>query len=122
MAQFVITSEAYENLPPSSVGNNSITIGYASVHVFTVANFTTETSPVYTDPENNPAAQLKILTLPAVGTLKLNNVAVNANDIIEFSDIALNKFTYESDASDTDGYSASFTFQIADSGSGIFVS
>ena len=125
MALFTITTTAYVNQPPSAVGDNSITIDYAATHVFTTANFTTETTPVYADPEGNPAAQLKITSLPATGTLKFNGVAVTVNDIVAMTGtaptVASGALTYEADPGTTTAYADTFNFEIADSGSGTFV-
>jgi len=83
--------------------------------------FSTGTTPVYADPENDLAYQLKITTLPILGEIQYNGTAVNINDIILFSDIALGLLTYIPDNADTDGDVQAFTFEVADAGSGTFV-
>lgn len=121
MALFTITTNQYVNQPPSQVGNGTASTNYGEVYTFTVANFTTQTTPVYVDPEGDTAAQLRILSLPATGLLKLNNVNVTINQIIPFTSIGSGLFTYTPDNNTTTSYNALFNFEIADSGSGIFV-
>jgi len=122
MALFTVTVQEKENLPPSQVGNNTVSTNYGEAYVFTVADFTTNTSPAYSDPEGDSAFQLKIITnLPSQGTLELNGTPVTLNQVISFSDIASGLLTYVPDDSDVTAYSIDFEFEIADSGSGQFV-
>lgn len=121
MALFTVTTNEYTNQPPSQVGNNTISTNYGVTKVFTRANFTTETTPPYTDPEGDTAFQLKVISLPATGTLQLNGVNVSLNQVINFTDIDAGLFTYVPDNGITTSYNANFNFEIADSGSGIFV-
>jgi len=118
------------NQPPAVVGDGAATIGYGETLVFTRTMFTTQTTPAYSDPEGDAALLLKITGLPAVDSnaktaqvfgIKLNGVAVQVNDIIDFSDIDLGLLTYVTDTSSFDGLATNFTFEIADVGSGIFV-
>ena len=119
MAFFNVTNTGYGNLPPTVVGDITINIAYASIqHVFTIADFTTGTTPVYSDPSNDAAETVKIVTIPTVGSLELNSVAVTANDEISAADIAAGNLTYDIDLSDIDSYiDSSMTFNVADSGS-----
>ena len=121
MALFTVTTNEYINQPPSQVGAGSATTNYGQVYTFTIADFTTETIPPYADPEGDTAAQLRILDLPTTGTLKLNNVNVTINQVIPFTSIGSGLFTYTPDNNVTSSYGVSFNFEIADSGSGIFV-
>lgn len=114
------TVGAEVNQPPSSVGDNSATTAYDTTIVFTVAQFTTGTTPAYADPEGDAADLLKITSLPAKGKLKLNNVDVVLNQEIDFTDIAAGDFTYVPDITDLAGDSLEFKYEIADAGSGIF--
>lgn len=120
MGLFTITTNAYENQPPNQVGNNQKTINYGNDLTFTIADFTTDTTPVYQDPEGDAASQLKILTLPTTGTLKYNNTAVTLNQVINFSDINNGLLVFSPDTTNTSTHSVNFDFAIADSGSGIF--
>jgi hypothetical protein len=121
MALFTITTSSYVNQPPSQVGNNTVSALYGTTRVFTRADFTTETTPPYSDPEGDAAFQLRITSLPSTGILQLNNVNVTLNQVINFTDIDAGLFTYVPDNNVTSSYDAIFNFEIADSGSGIFV-
>lgn len=122
MANFNITTNAQENLPPTEIGDGSKTINYSSTLTFTRADFTSNTTPPYSDPEGDAASLLKILSLPGRGTIKLNNVNVTVNQIISFDDIDAGLLTYESDPSITNQNTEGFTFAIADEGSSQFTS
>ena len=121
MAQFTNITEAYTNQAPTTVGDGTETTAYGNTIVYTRAMFTTNTTPPYSDPEGDAALNLKVITLPTIGTLKLNTVDVTLNQIISFTDIDSGLFTYVPDATNQNAYTATFEFQIADAGSGIFV-
>ncbi len=124
MATFTFNINAYVNLPPTSVGDNSITIDNASTYTFTVADFTTATTPAYSDPEGDNAANLKVLTLPVDGTLQFNNIDVTLNQIIPFegaTSITSGALKYIASQSNTAADVEDFTFEISDSGSNTFV-
>ncbi|TAL39131.1 MAG: hypothetical protein EPN97_02935, partial [Alphaproteobacteria bacterium] len=84
------------------------------------ASYTFSTSDFgFSDANDSPANTLlnvKISTLPSVGALKLNGVAVTAGQSVLATDIAANKLVYTpvANANGT-GYS-SFTFQVQDNG------
>jgi hypothetical protein len=122
MATFTITTDAYVNLPPSQVGDGTAGTDYGSTYTFTVADFTTLTTPVYSDPEGDDPLNLRVLTLPSTGELQYNSVAVTINQVISFSDIASGLFTYVPDNGTTTSYSDTFTFEISDEGSGNYTS
>lgn len=121
MAQFTISVDSYANSPASSVGDGSTSTTYGVTVVYTRADFTTNTVPPYTDPEGDAALNLKVTSLPINGELQLNTVPVTINQIISFADIDSGLFTYVPDSGTTTAYNASFNFEIADAGSGIFV-
>lgn len=121
MATFTVSINSYTNLPPSAVGDGSETTDYGITLVYTRAMFTTNTTPPYNDPEGDAALDLKVLTLPVSGTLELNSVAVIINQIISFADIDSGLLTYAPDNGIQTSHDVSFTFQIADEGSGQFV-
>tara|TARA_R110002124_G_scaffold62103_1_gene169998 strand:- start:9737 stop:10468 length:732 start_codon:yes stop_codon:yes gene_type:complete len=98
---------------PTQIGANGISALYGVQHVFTLANFTTETTPAYSDPENDPLSYVKILSLPSTGLLELNSVAILINDNISSGDISSGNVTYTPSASGL----FKFTFDIADTGS-----
>lgn len=111
---------AEENLEPTAVGDNSLTTAYATTIVFTVADFTTGTTPVYADPEGDAAETLKITVLPTNGTIQYNGLDININAQISFTDIGLGLLVFIPDANLAGGVE-NFEFEIADAGSGIFV-
>ena len=121
MAEFINTTEAYTNQPPVSVGDGAETTSYGTSIVYTRAMFTTNTTPPYSDPEGDAALNLKVISLPTIGTLKLDSVDVVLNQVISFTDIDAGLFTYIPDNSTQTAYNDPFDFQIADAGSGIFV-
>lgn len=107
-----------DNLPPSASGWKSISLDYGATHVFTVANFTTETNPPYADPEDDALEAIKITSLPAQGVLKKGVTPVIANEEITAIELGAGDLTYESDNTDIDGYSDGFMeFLVADLGS-----
>tara|TARA_R110002020_G_scaffold111196_4_gene256795 strand:+ start:922 stop:1578 length:657 start_codon:yes stop_codon:yes gene_type:complete len=121
MATFNINIDAQQNLPPS-IGDGARSTSYNTAITFTVADFTTNTTPAYSDPDGDAAKLLKILTIPSRGALKLNGNTIKANDIIEFKEIASGLFIYVPDAEATSAQMEPFTFAIADEGSLIFSS
>jgi hypothetical protein len=117
MATFTINVNAYDNQPPV-IGDNEITITFGSTKVFSVNDFTTNTTPAYSDEEADGPYKLKILSLPATGELRYNNIPVTINQEILFTNIALGLLTYIPDIVDLDGYNDdTFDFAISDLGS-----
>lgn len=122
MATFNININSQQNLPPSEVGDGSVTTAHATTVVFTRNDFTSNTTPPYEDPEGDAAELLKVITLPSNGLLKLNGANVTANQIIDFSDIDSGLLSYQPDPNTTTARVEGFTFAIADSGSLTFTS
>jgi trimeric autotransporter adhesin len=82
-------------------------------YTFSVANFG------YSDPHNNPAEPFlgaKIDTLPGLGTLTDNGVAVTAGEFISAGDISGGKLLFTPATYGTGNDYASFTFQVENSG------
>lgn len=124
MATFTINIGAAVNQPPSQVGNNSRTILNAATYTFTVDDFTTQTTPAYQDPEGDPAFELRITSLPTDGQLRFNNVPVTLNQIIPFQgtpSINAGDLVYVAEQNSPNADVEAFDFQIADSGSNVFV-
>lgn len=121
MAIFAITTNAAVNQPPNQIGNKTLNLDYNELYIFTLANFTNGTLPPYQDPEGDPAEQIKILTLPTVGTLSFNSGPVISGDELDLTDITAGLLTYQCDPADLDGYvDNTFTFDLSDSGSNTF--
>ena len=112
-----ITALAKANGRPSTIGANTLTNDYSTPITFTVANFTSETTPAYVDPEGDAANYIKILSLPDQGSLTLDGGAVSINDIITVGQISTGDFVYTPDDLNTDAVTTSFQFDVADSGS-----
>lgn len=80
-------------------------------HVFAAGNFG------FTDAaDGNALAAVIITTLPALGTIRLDGVAVTAGQEISALDIANGKLTYRSPADANGAGYASFSFQVKDNG------
>ena len=110
---------AYVNQAPTS-GNNSATIAHASTKVFTVADFTTGTTPAYSDPEGDAAQNLRVNSLPANGTLMLSGSPVTVNQIIPMTSISSGNFSYVATRNLTTLRNVTFSFDVSDVGSGQF--
>lgn len=119
---FTINVAEVINQQPTCVGDNTIAKNYGESHTFTIANFTTETTPSYSDPEGDAAYAVKILTLPLQGTLNFNGSPVSTNQIILATEISAGLLTYSPNVSITDAQTPSFTFAVADVGSKQYVS
>lgn len=104
------------NNPPSIVGDNNKEI-VMNVTVLTRQDFTTDTTPMYQDPENDSAYLLKILTLPSEGNLVLNGNNVLINQIISFSDIDSGLLSFNINSISSNDRIIDFNFSIADAGS-----
>lgn len=120
MGTITINSGSYMNQPPTAVGDNTISVTNRATTVFTLAMFTTATTPAYSDPENDPVDALRVDTLPVDGTLFLSGVPVTVGQIIPAASIVGGLFTHTApnqDAIDTD----TFNFSLRDTGSMTFV-
>jgi hypothetical protein len=84
-----------------------------TVYTFTTADFG------FSDPHDSPANALqlvRIVTLPAQGTLTNNNVAMVPGQSISASDLASGKLKFTPAPGATGVIYASFTFQVGDAG------
>ena len=102
------------NDPPAGT-DNTVSTAEDTAYTFTAADFG------FSDPNDTPPNTLqavKITTLPGLGTLTNNNVAVNAGDFISVANIngGLLKFTPAADGNGTPY--TTFTFQVQDNGGG----
>jgi hypothetical protein len=122
MATLTISVSALPNQPPNQSGWLILNLLNLASHTFTEANFTTETTPVYNDPEGDSLAAVKITSLPALGSLQLNGVSISVNDEITTAELNSSSFVYVSDQSNTSGYSDEIEFTVSDVGSNTFMS
>jgi hypothetical protein len=110
---YTITNSGLQNGRPTQIGANTLSILFGATHIFTLANFTTETTPAYQDPEGDALSTIKILSLPSTGTLKLNGVDVVLNQLITAGQLTTGNLTYVSNG---DG-NFLFQFDASDVGS-----
>jgi hypothetical protein len=108
---FTITVRSVNDEPAGT--DKTVTIAEDGTKTFATADFG------FSDPSDSPANSLlavKITTLPANGTLKLNGLAVAAGDIVSATDIAAGKLTFTPVADASGTPYTSFTFQVQDNG------
>lgn len=113
------------NLPPSVIGNKSLNLQMNPTSlnytledfVFSLSDFSYTTTPIYSDPENDGPFKVKILSLPEIGTLKLNNIDVIVNQEILFSDVSQGLLVYVPADFLPQSNEVTFAFTIADTGS-----
>lgn len=121
MGIIYINISAKDNAPPSASGWNSFNLAYGATHVFTLANFTTETNPPYADPEGDVLESIKITSLPTQGTLLKIATPVIVDEEITSAELVAGNLSYVSDSGDTDGYSdGDMEFTVSDVGSSTF--
>lgn len=108
------------NQPPNNIGWLLLNIQNAASHTFTLPNFTTETTPPYSDPEGDPLAAIKIKQLPLKGSLELNGVAVVLDQEITAANLSGSLLVYVSDQVDTDAHSVEIAYSASDTGSNQF--
>jgi hypothetical protein len=109
-----------ENGAPDVVGDRTELLEYQQLLTFTSDMFTSGTTPPYNDPEGDAPASIKILDLPADGTLIFNAVPVVVNQIISISEMDLGYMVYAPDLAITIVQTLSFNFSVSDVGSGLF--
>lgn len=117
---YTITNSGSANSRPSQIGANTVATTYGTSYVFTLADFTTGTTPPYADPEDDALSYIKVLTLPSQGELHVNDVAISANTIVSVGVISTGNFKLVPPATAPGGISEtvpSFTFDCADAGS-----
>ncbi|MDI1227824.1 MAG: cadherin-like domain-containing protein, partial [bacterium] len=102
---------AVNDAPDSA--NATVTTLEDTAYVFTTANFALTDA---TDTPANTLSAVVISTLPATGVLRLNGVAVTANQNVTAVDIASGLLTFTPAANANGLANASFTFQVRDSG------
>lgn len=89
-----ITAQAA--LGPTQSGWIKVSVANSSTHVFTVANFTTETTPAFV--ASGALSKVKVTSTPFVGSLALNSVVVLPNQEITETDITAGLLVYTADA------------------------
>ena len=104
----------WNNIPDSneqpSGADNTVTTPENVDYVFTVADFG------FSDPDGDSLLGVEILTIPELGILKKNGVAMEANDSIAANGIAAGNLTFTPGAGEFGVSYASFTFIVGDDG------
>lgn len=122
MGVFTVNFGQYINRPPDVVGNYTTSAANREELTLTVGQFTTQTTPAYHDPENDPAQAVRIDTLPTNGAvLTLNGANVSVGQIVLISDIAANKLKLKGPNQDLLA-TCVFNFSVRDTGSMQFTS
>ena len=117
MGVITLSISARTNQPPSSSGWLSIPLDYDSTHVFTLANFTTETTPAYSDPEDDALESIKITSLPVHGQLLKGVIPGTLNDVTTSAELKAGDLTYVSEDTVTEGqYDGLMDFIVSDVG------
>lgn len=122
MGTFTVINGAYVN-QSGSVGDNTIERPNRVTTVLTMEMFTSQTTPPYTDPENDPADAIKIISIDGnnTGKYQVDNVDVVPEQIIDISVVQAERFVHV--GPDQDSVSNdSIGFAVRDSGSGEWVS
>ncbi|MGL6107259.1 MAG: hypothetical protein ACRC0V_07225 [Fusobacteriaceae bacterium] len=104
------------NQPPS-IGDGIVTITAITTKTFTIADFTTNTIPPYSDTEGDELDAIRIdkISLEQNASLKLNNISVTENQIITADQIALGLFKFTSSSGGAD--ISTFLWSARDKGS-----
>ena len=119
MATITMNISSQLTRPPSQSGWVSISMTNGGSHVFTVANFTTETTPEYV--ADGALSHIKVSTLPLQGTLTLSSVAVVVDQIISATDISAGNLVYAANTLSTAAYTdGNMTFLVSDVVSGLY--
>ena len=119
MATMTLEISTQFSRPPSQSGWLSIAMAYGASHTFTVANFTTETTPEYV--ADGALSHVKVSTLPVQGALLLSSVAVTVDQEISATDISAGNLVYTSNTISTAEYNdGNMTFLVSDVVSGLY--
>ncbi|HEU0297230.1 MAG TPA: sortase [Anaerolineales bacterium] len=74
----VLSAVITYNTAPTG-GNGAVTTNEDTLYTFTVADFTTLTTPAYSDPEGDPFSGIQVTSLETAGTLQCGGVDVPLN-------------------------------------------
>ena len=115
-SQWVQSATAFSTLAAGTVtntaptaANNTVTTGVGTAYTFTADDF------AFADTDTGDTlASVKIVTLPAVGTLALDGTAVIVDQVVTKADIDDDKLTFTPVAGASGTGYASFTFKVND--------
>ena len=117
---YTITNSGSTNSRPTQIGANTVATTYGTSYVFTLADFTTGTTPIYSDPEGDALSYIQVITLPSQGELHIDDVAISAGQLVTVGIIAAGNFKLVPPATKPGGFAElvpSFKFDCADAGS-----
>ena len=121
MATFTVTTNIKTNSAPTIIGDNRILINNGASHTFSIANFTTETYPAYSDPEGDAVSKFKILAATyANGSVNLSGSPVSIGDEIDHTDISSGLLTYDDDGTNPAFHESVIEYTLSDLGSNSF--
>ena len=112
-----LTVALAQNSAPDAVGDNTVAFSYGVAKVFTAADFTTNTTPAYNDPEGDAPYKVKITSLPTSGVLNFNGSPVFANQEILLSSVDAGYLSFSQDLAVKGSQTVTFDFSISDVGS-----
>ena len=104
----VVVTRAAANTAPTAA-NNTVTTGVGEAYIFTAADFGFEDAD-----SGDVLANVKIVTLPGLGTLAFDGTAVEVDDVVDWDDIEDDKLTFTPVAGASGTGYASFTFKVND--------
>ena len=120
--QIIFVAVSSENSPPDSVGVITISLENPETHTFLPSEFTTDTDPVYSDPEGDEAYAVKITSVPFYGAFYYGENKLGLNESVTIEDIEDGLLTYVTDTEQNSTTSEDITFSVSDEGSYEFTS
>ena len=120
--QIIFVAESNENLPPDLVGVITISLENTQTHTFLPSEFTTDTNPAYSDPEDDDAYAVKITSVPFYGAFYYGENELGLNKSVTIEDIRNGLLTYVTDTEQDSATSEDITFSVSDKGSYEFTS
>tara|TARA_R110000764_G_scaffold226176_1_gene315902 strand:- start:45 stop:785 length:741 start_codon:yes stop_codon:yes gene_type:complete len=121
MATFTVTSTTKVSGPPTVIGDAKIFIDHGATHIFTIANFTTETIPQYVDPDGDAISKFKVTSATYVnGAINLAGVPITIGQEIDHTDITSGLLTFNDDGTNAALHTSEIEFTLSDLGSNTF--
>ena len=102
----LVDNDTANTVPTAAPG--TVTTAADTAYTFRAADFN------FMDPDNDPLSSVTIVTLPALGSLHLNNVNVSANAVVPATALAAGQLTYTPPAGQSGTNFTSFTFTVND--------
>ncbi|MGG5506708.1 MULTISPECIES: hypothetical protein [unclassified Myroides] len=106
------------NRPPSAIGDNLIECPIGTLVPISLAEFTTNTTPPYRDPENDPPLKVKVVTIPPRAILTHNGERVSNGDEFLATDLSRGEMKVFFPPGTAINTEDAIVFDVADVGSG----